>query len=257
MDAYFDFTGLYARHKEECLQEASYISFRDMKETDLYCSDEAKAEIRRRIADVTPDGVHFIDSGNFHYMTLFITEKIDRPYGLVVFDHHTDMKPAAFGGMLSCGSWILNALKEQEQLQKVILIGPPESTRETIPKEYKDRIVFINEEVMRGKYNSGNDEFWARVYENTNEKDLYFSLDLDILDRRYAQTDWDQGTVSLRVLCKQTELLMKNCRVLGADICGGLKHPENEDTEEADALNLKTAAALYECFHAYAEKNGR
>ena len=253
MDAYFDFTGLYDRNRDTLLPGAEYVSFRDLKETDLYCSDEAKAEIRRRIAGVSPSGVHFIDSGNFHYMTMFMTEKIDQPYGLVVFDHHTDMKPAAFGGMLSCGSWILNTLKEQENLMKVVLIGPPEKARQTIPQEMRDRIVFINEEVMRGKYNSGNDDFWAKVYEYTSGKNLYFSLDLDILDRRYAVTDWDQGTVSLRVLCRQTEILMKNSHVLGADICGGLKSPESGDAQTADTLNLQTAAQLYEQIHPFLE----
>ena len=44
-------------------------------------------------------GIHFIDSGNYHYMTRLWLTRMDQPFCLLVYDNHTDMQPPAFGGI--------------------------------------------------------------------------------------------------------------------------------------------------------------
>lgn len=70
--------------------------------------------------------IHFIDSGNYHYMTRIWLERSRSHLILLVFDNHTDMQPPVFGGLLSCIGWIYDSVMELPLLQKVILIGPDE-----------------------------------------------------------------------------------------------------------------------------------
>lgn len=41
-------------------------------------------------------GIHFIDSGNYHYMTRLWLTRMDQPFCLLVYDNHTDMQPPGF-----------------------------------------------------------------------------------------------------------------------------------------------------------------
>ena len=51
-------------------------------------------------------GIHFIDSGDYHYISKIMTDFIKEPFTLVLIDHHTDMQDASLGGdILSCGNW--------------------------------------------------------------------------------------------------------------------------------------------------------
>ncbi len=61
------------------------VDLSDIPGTDMYCTPEAAEEIRRRLSFCGPDGIHFIDSGNYHYVTGFFLEKIPSPFSLVLF----------------------------------------------------------------------------------------------------------------------------------------------------------------------------
>ena len=56
------------------------VDLSDIPGTDMYCTPEAAEEIRRRLSFCGPDGIHFIDSGNYHYVTGFFLEKIPSPF---------------------------------------------------------------------------------------------------------------------------------------------------------------------------------
>ena len=78
--------------------------------TECYCDEEGASALQRMIADYSPQGIHFIDSGNYHYVTKFWTDKLATPFALLVFDHHPDMQPPLFEHILSCGSWVKDVL---------------------------------------------------------------------------------------------------------------------------------------------------
>lgn len=90
------------------------IDLSDISGTNMYCSEEAKEEIRKRLRPYGPCGIHFLDNGNYHYMTKFFVEKICEPYALVLFDHHSDMHQTVIGVNI-CGECSL-----QEPLQKLL-----------------------------------------------------------------------------------------------------------------------------------------
>ena len=110
------------------------LDFQDIPGTNCYCDSLAEEEIGKRIAPFGPEGIHFLDSGNYHYLTKLWLELIKVPFELLVFDHHTDMQCPAFGGILSCGGWIREALETNENLKHVILVGPPQSAMEETEK---------------------------------------------------------------------------------------------------------------------------
>ena len=80
--------------------------------------------LKRMIADYPAEGVHFIDSGNYHYLTKFWTDKLETPFSLIVFDHHPDMQPPLFDNILSCGSWVhLNYRKAYQKNSEIFSNG--------------------------------------------------------------------------------------------------------------------------------------
>ena len=134
-----DFSGIYEEQQFWKGKEASWVEARDIPGTNCYCDEEAMNEIRSRIAPYSSGEIHFIDSGNYHYMTRIWLEKISEPFDLLVFDNHTDMQPPAFGGLLSCGGWIYDSVMELPLLQKVILIGPDEEAFSRVEPEIQGK----------------------------------------------------------------------------------------------------------------------
>ena len=116
-----DFSGIYEDQQFWRGKEVSRVEARDIPGTNCYCDEDAMNAIRSRIAPYSSGGIHFIDSGNYHYMTRIWLEKISEPFSLLVFDNHTDMQPPAFGGLLSCGGWIYDSVMELPLLKRVIL----------------------------------------------------------------------------------------------------------------------------------------
>ena len=52
--------------------------------------------INKRTKNYPTAGIHFIDSGNYHYMTRLWLTRMDQPFCLLVYDNHTDMQPPGF-----------------------------------------------------------------------------------------------------------------------------------------------------------------
>lgn len=42
----------------------------------MYVSDEAEKQIGERVDSVGIHGIHFLDSGNYHYVTKIMTDRI-------------------------------------------------------------------------------------------------------------------------------------------------------------------------------------
>ena len=129
------------------------LDFQDIPGTNCYCDSLAEEEIGKRIIPFGPEGLHFLDSGNYHYLTKLWLELVKEPFELLVFDHHTDMQCPAFGGILSCGGWIREALETNDNLKHVILVGPPQAAMEETKKELAEdgeellgKVTWISEE---------------------------------------------------------------------------------------------------------------
>ena len=132
-----DFTHVYRDEDIKDIDRFRYIDCSDIQETDMYCSKNAYEKIWGRIEPYGIQGIHYIDSGNYHYITKIITDHITEPFGLVIYDHHTDMQIPMVPEMMSCGDWAGQTLIQNENLRQLVVVGPPESDIEQTLESYK------------------------------------------------------------------------------------------------------------------------
>ena len=104
-DLLLDFTHSYSMDWVGAHPELQYIDCSGIGGTDMYCTPEAEEELQKILEKYPLRGIHFFDSGNYHYMSRLFTKRMDRPYQLVFFDNHTDMQPSMIPDLLSCGAW--------------------------------------------------------------------------------------------------------------------------------------------------------
>ena len=251
-----DFSGVYA--KQPFMQELreSAASNRDIHwldctqiaGTDCYCDDEAVNAIRGLIADAgitSACGIHFIDGGNYHYMSKIWTDMVQEPFSLVVFDHHPDMQAPRFGGILSCGGWVLEVLKNNPFVQSVTLIGVADHLVDEIREELSqagdaeilDKVKFIKE----SNFTPHTSHSSLHIPHSTP---VYLSIDKDALAPAYAATNWDQGSLSTEMLKSIIAGLAASHRILGINICG--ERARDIEDSRADALNSELNRKLAE-----------
>ena len=190
--------------------------WREMEGTNCYCDPDAQAAVLADLPAPLPR-LRWIDSGDYHYMSQLLASRETEPFHLVLLDHHPDDQEPAFGGVLSCGSWV-KVLREGNPLVRDILSIGPENCPSGIPEGWL--------EARRGER-------------------VYLSLDKDIMDRPWARTDWSQGTHTLEQVKGILDAVLEVMEPVAVDICGGLT-PEKGGTPEDLRINLETDIALFE-----------
>ena len=215
-----NFSGIYKNqnfYKNYAEEEIFWTELSDLSGCNCYCDAEASDRIRKEIQAFTGKGLHFIDSGNYHYMTRLWLEKLQIPFRLLVFDNHTDMQPPAFGGLLSCGGWIAASLEELPLLQEVILVGPDEEAYTQVEPDLQQKVLFLSRE----KLSTMTAEEKVGFFNNLSEDlPLYVSVDKDVLCKGDASTTWSQGDMHLSELMSFLELVLERPNRLGMDVCG-------------------------------------
>ena len=219
-----DFSGVYREENFWKEEEVQWISAQDIPGTNCYCDDEAWEILQKRMEAFSFEGIHFLDSGNYHYMTRLWLEKIGEPFQLLVLDNHTDMQLPAFGGILSCGGWIAHALETQQHLKKVFLVGPPRKDWEEVGASFQEKTEFFGKERLWETYKEGEKNL-MKQYVKKISLPLYISVDRDILCEEEACTGWSQGDTKEEELFDFLEEIFSYLREnriprLGIDICG-------------------------------------
>lgn len=172
-----------------------------------YMDGEAKKHLTEEILRYQSSSkLHFLDSGNFHHLSYLYSAQIQEDFGLLVFDHHTDMQGSAFGSVLSCGSWILEALQKEPFLKKVLMIGVYGGYVAECSEKENERVLFVNE-IEEG-------------VSFLSDLPIYLSIDKDVLCEEEFLCDWDQGEMQVEELFRQLEVIRENFRILGVDVCG-------------------------------------
>lgn len=251
-----DFTHVYRDEDIKDIDRFRYIDCSDIQETDMYCSKNAYEKIWGRIEPYGIQGIHYIDSGNYHYITKIITDHITEPFGLVMYDHHTDMQIPMVPEMMSCGDWAGQALSQNKNLRQLVIVGPPESDIEQILESYSGsqsgRLLTFSAEDLHG------DLLENKLKLIRTDLPLYISIDKDVLGTEYTETNWSQGDMSIYGLecllsvflggqgeeknsdaCRNDERNVgdiRHSRILGIDICGEIQTdipvPEYLEAEE-------------------------
>lgn len=239
-----DFSGVYGSQPfmQELRGHARYMDCAGIPGTDCYCDDEAVEAIRGQIAKAginSAEGIHFFDNGNYHYMSKIWTDMVQEPFSLVIFDHHPDMQAPKFGGILSCGGWVLEVLKSNRFVEHVLLIGVADHLVDEIRNEISqtedahvlDKVTFVKESEVTRKEIPGQ----AGEDKSNLSSKLYLSIDKDALSPAFATTNWDQGSLSTAMLKGFIADLAKDHKIIGIDICG--ERARDVEDAHADALN--------------------
>ncbi|WP_027410745.1 arginase family protein [Anoxybacteroides tepidamans] len=201
---FLNMDGTYISQQRLVCLPHEWIDLTDVAHTNLYCEPNSLRELEMRIRKRTRQGLVFIGSGNYHYISYLLTKEIKKPFTLVLFDHHTDIGTGE-ETIISCGSWVSYVLK-LPQLQKVVIIGP---TVRQYP-HHSSRITVFPSSLCSPKI----------LLSHIPTEHVYISIDKDVLCLDDAVTNWDQGTMKLSFLlrCLQELLIYKN--VIGVDVCG-------------------------------------
>jgi len=280
-----DFTGVYAeqafmqelRATAETSKDVRWLDCTKIVGTDCYCDDDAIKEINESIDNAETCGksecsienrgnstnvptIHFFDNGNYHYMSKLWTDRVQEPFTLIVFDHHPDMQPPRFGGILSCGGWVKEVLDNNKFVQNVIIIGVKDELVETVREELSqsgeanilEKVTFIKKSELNTL-----SSFVSRL---SSQHSLYISIDKDALSPTYAATNWDQGSLTLDALKDYITALTTGRKILGIDICGERAHDfegdEHHTVQEADTLNSELNRELVEFLQKFVSKLG-
>lgn len=187
---------------------ASVLDFRGLEGSNCYCSQAAENVLRSAIEGEILSGVHWIDSGDYHYISKLWMERIKRPFVLALFDNHPDDQESAFGNaLLSCGSWVLSARKD-------------------LPLMESD---YLNTSAIPG------------------DLPAYVSIDIDVLSPDYARTDWSHGTMTPEALLESLDAIAGSHPIIGVDICGGLTSAKGAGPEDY-SVNTRIRRRLLDYF---------
>lgn len=190
------------------------IDFSHLKHANLYCETPSLMHIKRELYRREQKGITFIGSGNYHYVSYLLLEEIDKPFTLILFDHHTDMnlKEANEQTLISCGSWVSFSLRNNGNLKKVIIIGPSSLTIHSNDCSYVEVFpIDISHKVSI-----------HTILSHIHTETIYVSIDKDVLDPKVTITNWDQGHMKLSILLQFIHSLILNKSIYGIDICGEL-----------------------------------
>ena len=204
MNIIINISGVY--EEESWIPEESItVNLRSLEGCCCYCEKDAEEAIRRAIMPYQASGLHWIDTGDYHYISKLWMEKIQEPFVLALFDNHPDDQSSAFGNLLSCGSWVQVARAGLTMMKADYL--NPEEIPEKLP--------------------------------------VYLSIDMDIMPRQFARTNWDQGEMTPDMLLSAIDNFAAGHRIIGIDICGGLSIAKGAVAEDL-AVNVKTRNLLSE-----------
>ncbi len=199
-------SGMYDEEQFD-IPGARVLDLRHLAGTQCLCDEDSLDILRSTLAPLPSEGIHFIDGGDWHYLSLLWMEKVMEPFSLYLFDNHPDDQPTSFGeDVLSCGSWVLAA-------------------RRSLP-------------LLR-------DDVWINAAPGHLPGAAYISIDLDVLSKEYAVTNWDQGTMTLSELMEAISRIAANKRIIAVDICGGILPSQGACTCDL-ATNKGTRQALQE-----------
>ena len=232
-----NFSHVYENEKFYLSEEYNWVDCTNIIGTNGYCDESALVVLKEKVQAIKAEGIHFIDSGNYHYISHLWLEKIVEDFILVVFDHHSDMMRPAFGDILSSGSWLMEEIKSNTFIKKVLIIGLSKEQKEAIPKEYLDKVICICEEEVAKWSEQDN------LLIDLDNLPVYISIDKDVLNKETVNTSWDQGKMSLNRLKLILYKIIKNKDVIGIDICGEnqeskMKFIKNNDMVNSEILNF-------------------
>ena len=236
---------------DKILDNAKVADLSALEATNCYCDASAQEAVRKAVEGMPACAVHWIDTGDYHYLSRFFLEKAAREYGkpfaLVLFDHHPDMQEPAFEGVLSCGGWARDAFTGIKELEQVLMMGiNPDLELEILDLVF-DGVLSVTSEDFKHTGDALSKDVLEMISLLEPGIPVYISIDKDVLTRDYARTDWDQGCMTYAQLEAAILSISRSHAILGVDVCGGVTRGKG-GTDSDFELNLATDVSLSKLF---------
>lgn len=212
---FLDLSGAYGLEGFASDPGVDYVGLTRLEGVSCYLDESSRVVVEKAFPGYCPYGIHFIDSGDYHYITYLLACMVRRPYCLVLIDNHPDMQPPAFGPVLSCGAWLRQLLQEDSFLVKAYVLGI-DPALESECGGFGERVVIVN----RDKFS---------VPALPPDLPVYISVDKDVLSPQECATGWSQGTLSSDGLLSALETVFARNPVIAVDICGELTPAKGAD----------------------------
>ncbi|WP_066305493.1 arginase family protein [Bacillus sp. FJAT-29814] len=192
--------------------EHENLDFRKINHVNLYCENRSLRQIEVGLKNRGQKGITFIGNGNYHYVSFLLLKELTNPFTLVLFDNHPDLGSTQplDESLLSCGTWVSYALKQLPLLQRVVIIGPT-TFMNHCPNS--PRVVIF-------PFDGRHQYSIKSILSTIHTKNVYVSIDKDVLCGTDVTTNWDQGIMTTDILTEYLEVLLKQKQVEGIDICG-------------------------------------
>ena len=264
---FINFSGLYDG-LPECDKERVCVDLTSLYGTNCYCSEDASRAVRMALEAIPAEALHWIDTGDYHYASLFFLEKIRTTYTLFLFDHHPDDQDSAFGtDILSCGNWVARARQLPNQSADFLIERFPPFVQ---PASGQQINIFDCSETacLKARTVDGLDlaglhsrnigsscaTFQQAVIADKQEKSVcgrekgdrpkaYLSIDKDVLDKQFARTNWDHGSMTLVEMKELIENIAVSYDIIGADVCGAITESKGASGKDLK-INAETDAEL-------------
>ena len=108
-------------------------------------NEEGRKALHRLLAPYPTKAIHFIDSGNYHYLTEYWVSKLQEPFSLIVLDHHPGMQQPQWEGVISCGGWVTDVLQHNPFIKNLIIVGASDKLIFQIPSHLRDKVLFYSQ----------------------------------------------------------------------------------------------------------------
>lgn len=140
-----DFTGIYDYESFASGHNITHVDCRNINGVDCYCDEEGRRKLHSILAPYPAQALHFIDSGDYHYLTEYWVSKLQEPFTLIVFDHHPDMQQPQWEGVVSCGGWVTDVLEKNPFVRNIIIVGASDWLISQVPVHLREKVMFYSQ----------------------------------------------------------------------------------------------------------------
>lgn len=211
-----DIDEIYERQSFMETADCEWLSFKTLSHMNLFCEASTLSKISERLKEREESAVTYIGSGNYHYITYVLLNEIKQPFTLVLCDHHTDTLAIPENDMITCGSWVLEAIQRLPLLEHVVLIGVSQEGLQYIPDSIQYKITPITKESLHENCY----DISIMIKNSIPTEAVYISIDKDVLKEGEAVTAWDHGDMTIDELEQVLHVILLYQTVVGVDVCG-------------------------------------
>ena len=209
-----DFSGVYDFEAFASSRNIIRVDCKDLKGVDCYCDEDGRKELRHILAPYPAKALHFIDSGDYHYLTEYWVSKLQEPFSLIVLDHHPDMQQPQWEGVISCGGWVTDVLEKNPFVRNIIIVGASDELIHQVPVHLREKVTFYSQSEI------DHHQAWPSKAGKLIHEPVYISIDKDVLRKQDTITDWSNGDMSLMQMQAVLRIIYAHEKVIGVDITG-------------------------------------